>query len=372
MFEPKFQMTDVIRGNIEDIDGNSWLIDNMLIMAKHEAWFRREVSIERAIGTTTIEEVGMEEEAVRDLAKRDHVVTDSDNERANLNALQAYEFIDYLSDQPDIPINELVIRELNRQFMRGAPHTLTPGVYRKGQNKVSNYDPPNQGDVPDLMREFSSWLEVGNEMHPIVRSGIAHIHFAAIHPFWDGNGRAARGLATLVLQRSRFSFRKLLSLEKFMADHKDDYFGAIERTLGTEFKADYDATPWLEWFTFALWVHSQLLAERLTDWHRMMEGSDKLMVKVGLHSRMAEPLAFASRTGQITRADYIGIAGVSPQTASRDLARLVSEDLLVAHGATRSRVYRLSLAVQEEMRKYAEQVQDSRGLRRPVPPEGRI
>jgi Fic family protein len=357
MFEPKFQMTDKIRGNIEDIDRNSWLIDNMLIMAKHEAWFRREVSIERATGTTTIEEVGMDEEAVRDLAKRDHVVIDSDNERANLNALRAYEFIDYLSDQPDISINELVIRELNRQFLRGAPEILTPGVYRKGQNKVSNYDPPNQGDIPDLMREFSSWLEVGevnNEMHSILRSGIAHIHFAAIHPFWDGNGRVARGLTTLVLQRSRFSFRKLLSLEKFMADQKDDYFGAIERTLGTEFKADYDATPWLEWFTFALWVHSQILADKLTDWHRMMEGSNKLMVEVGLHSRMAEPLAFVSRTGQITRADYIEIAGVSPETASRDLARLVSKDLLVAHGATRSRVYRLSPAFEEGLRKYYE------------------
>jgi predicted HTH transcriptional regulator len=58
-----------------------------------------------------------------------------------------------------------------------------------------------------------------------------------------------------------------------------------------------------------------------------------------------------SRTGRITRSDYIEIVGVSPETASRDLARLVTEDLLVAEGQTRSRTYRLSPRFRETMRK---------------------
>ena len=44
--------------------------------------------------------------------------------------------------------------------------------------------------------------------------------------------------------------------------------------------------------------------------------------------------------GTITRADYIEIAGVSPITATRDLARLARGKLLVAEGKTRSRIYR--------------------------------
>jgi Fic family protein len=339
IFTPKFDLTDSIRQGLEDVERNAWLVDRMLIMPKQEAWIRREVSVERAVGTTTIEGHEMTEAAVKELVKRGPSRASSEQERDNLNAIRAYEDIDYLSDQLDIPVSELVIRELNRTFIRGAAETLTPGIYRKGQNKVGLYSPPNQGDVPPLMRAFSQWLESDNQMHPVLKAGIAHIHFVAIHPFWDGNGRTARGLATLILQRSQFHFRKLLSLEKFMADSEAQYRDAIERTLGTEFSPSYDMTPWLEFFTYVVWAHSQQLSDKLTDWHRMIEEIYQVVEDMGVTHRQTEGLAFAYRMGRMTRADYMEITGVSPQTASRDLARLVETGALIAEGRTRSRVY---------------------------------
>lgn len=341
IFAPKFVATDSIGQNLEDIERTSWLVNRVLIMPKQQDWIRRNVSVERAVGTTTIEGADMTEGQVKELEKRRPRRTPSQNERENLNALRAYEFIDYLSDQPDIPINELVVRELNRQFMHGAAGPLTPGVYRKGQNKVGLYDPPDQGDAPALMRAFAQWLEMEDEIQPILKAGIAHIHMVAIHPFWDGNGRVARGLATLILQRSPFHFRKLLSLEKFMAVPRiqQDYRSAIEQTLGTEFSDGYDATPWLKFFTFALKVHSQHLEQKLTDWHRMIEDIYQTMAELGVTYRQTEGLAYAYHTGRMKRADYIEITGVSPETASRDLARLVEKGLLIGKGKTRSRVY---------------------------------
>ena len=53
----------------------------------------------------------------------------------------------------------------------------------------------------------------------------------------------------------------------------------------------------------------------------------------------ADALAFAYRAGQITRADYMEITGVSPATASRDLAVLVEAGVLIPKGKTRSRIY---------------------------------
>ena len=330
----------MVKSHLEHVDRQRWLIDNMLIMPKHEAWLHRDVSIQRAAGTTRIEGASLDEEDVRRLDRAAPARKLSEDERANVNALRAYEFIDFLSDQADVPVDELVIRELNRYFIDGAPELHTPGVYRKGPNKVGDYAPADQGDVPALMRSFALWFRDQDDTHPIVKAGIAHIHLIAIHPFWDGNGRTARGISTLLLQRSPFGFRKLLSLESFFFGARDRYFTAIERTLGAHFVPGYDATPWLESFVTAIQAHADWLIEQLRDWHRMMQDLQESGAEVGLMERQVDGQMFANRTGQITRSDYIDVTGVSPITASRDLAKLVELGFLEPEGKTRSRIYR--------------------------------
>ena len=312
-------------------------------MPKHEVWLRREIQIKRAVGTTRIEGATLDEKDVSALVGRSSSGKYTEGQQANVNALDAYEFIDYLSDQQDIPIDELVIRELNRKFMYGSPEMLTPGVYRKGQNTVGNFSPPDQGDVPNLMRSFTLWLREENDIHPVLKAGIAHIHFVAVHPLWDGNGRTARGLSTLVLQRSMFGFRKLISLESHLFGIRDSYFTAIERALGDRFIPGYDATSWLEFFTQALNVEAERLVGELMEWHRVMDESRRIVTEVGAMPRHWDGIAFALRIGQITRSDYMEVTGVSQSTASRDLSNFVAAGMLVAEGITRTRVYRPNL-----------------------------
>lgn len=340
IFAPQFTLTPEISSRLKDLERQRWLIDNWLLMPKHEAWMLREVQVKRAVGTTRIEGAALDEKAVGELVGRSSSGKYTEDQQANVNALEAYEFIDYLSDQQDIPIDELVIRELNRKFMHGSSAALTPGVYRKGQNTVGSFSPPDQGDVPDLMRSFALWLREEDETHPVLKAGIAHIHFVAIHPFWDGNGRTARGLSTLVLQRSLHGFRKLISLESHLFGVRDFYFTAIERALGTRFALGYDATSWLEFFTQALNVEAERLVGELVEWHRMMDEGRRIARENDVAPRHWDGVAFALYTGQITRADYIEITDVSQATASRDLSKLVEAEILLAEGKTRTRVYR--------------------------------
>jgi len=339
IFAPRFTLTPSIKAALELIGQQDWLISHMLLMPKHQAWIRRDVRTSRAHATTAIEGEGVSHEAVRKLARRGGGLPADDAERANLNALQAYEFVDYVADRRDVPIDEFVIGELNRNFMRGAAETLTPGVYRKGQNEVRGYTPPNQGDVPPLMRAFSNWLIQDEDINPVVKAALAHIHFVAIHPFWDGNGRTGRALMTLMLQRSSPAFGRVLSIEAMVDAMKNEYFGAIEATLGGRFDPEYDATPWLEHALKLVRVSASTVTGRLTAWHRTMEKMHTEGEELGLVERQVDGFAFAVRTGQITRGDYIEITNVSPVTASRDLAHLVEAGLLEARGKTRNRVY---------------------------------
>lgn len=340
-FTPAFTQTDSISASLAEIERNAWLIEHMLLMPRYEAWIHREVTYERASATTRIEGIGEDEdERTPDSVRKT-------TEQANANAVRAYEFIDYVSDLKDQPLDELVLRQINREFLHGAPATLTPGVYRKGQNTVGLYSPPDQGDVPSLMRQFVDWLQHGAE-HPVLAAGIAHLHFVAIHPFWDGNGRTARALEALILQRSEFHFRKLLSMEKRLLSVRPHYFAAIEHTLGRAF-GPYDATQWLEFYTATLALEVRELVGRLTTWHRHLENLYRAANEVGLQPRHADGMAFLLRLGQMTRSDYRDITGVSPVTASRDLKQLVDRDWIVPEGQTAARIYRPSEMMKETM-----------------------
>ena len=354
IFQPNYTITPTIEFRLANIERNSWLIENLLLMPKHEAWLSREVRVGRAVGTTRIEGAELDEQAVARLESQSVNRSGNSDEQDNINALQAYDFIDYLSDQRDIPVDELVIRQLNRHFIATAIPLLTPGAYRKGANAVGEYQPPDQGDVPEVMRSFALWLRNDeDEINPLLKAGIAHLHLVAIHPFWDGNGRTARGLETLMLQRTEFGFKKLLNTEIGLFNIKDDYFEAIRRSLGKVFSRDHDFTEWLEFITAILEGESSILVKNITDWHRMMEDVRKSGEEVGLIPRQVDGYAFAVRTGQIIRGQYLEITSVSPVTASRDLADLVQKGLLTTEGKTRSRVYRpVSL---EDFRKIATQ-----------------
>lgn len=339
MFRSKYRKTQAIKASIEAIDRTKWLIENMLIMPKYEVWIQRQTTVKRASATTRIEGASLNEAAVGELMKSPRGKLTAE-EIDNLNAVEAYALVDYFSDQPELPIDERMIREINRLFKRGAPDARNPGMYRNGENRVGEFIPPNQGDVPALMRDFALWIQADTKAHPILKAGLAHIHLVAIHPFWDGNGRTARALAVLILQTSGYSFRKLLSPESLYYQFRDRYFTAIETTLGEEFRNSYDATSWLEFFVQSLNIHTRQLADSLTDWRRVMDEIHEEARERGLSERQTDAVVYAAQMEEIARRDYMEIASVSGVTASRDLQKLVKEGYLIPVGSGRGRRYR--------------------------------
>ncbi len=59
---------------------------------------------------------------------------------------------------------------------------------------------PNPMKVPVLLEEFMQWLKVKDE-HPVHFAALAHYKLVSMHPFIDGNGRAARLLMNLILMQ---------------------------------------------------------------------------------------------------------------------------------------------------------------------------
>lgn len=346
MFTPKFvEDNESLNWNLEEIERKRFRVERLLIMPKHEQWLRREAFIRTAYSSTMIENNTITEEEMEKAVKPSSAI-DIPKERLDVaNYAKALSFVDFMSGDAGITIDESVIRQIHWFLMKGEHDTrIHPGNYRTEPNWIEDrgikvYEPPFHIDVPILMREFSLWLRENNNINPITKAGIAHAHLIAIHPFIDGNGRTGRLLATLLLQRSGYGFRNLLSLDTYYQRNRDSYLEALKKSIGERFIPDYDLTAWLEFFTFSILLQAGQLETKLTDWRIWVDRVHKRWAPLGLNDREIDGLIYAVNVGSIARKDYAEIVDVSPLTAYRDLSYLVEKGLLEPRGVGRNRRY---------------------------------
>jgi len=353
IFTPKFsEDSEKLLWTINEIDRVKFRIERLLIMPKHEQWLRREAFIRTAYSSTMIENSTITEDEMEKAARLSPAAR-IPKERVDVaNYAEALSFVDFLS-KAKMTIDEAVIRQIHWLLMREIHDTrLQPGNYRTGPNWIEDqgirvYEPPFHVDVPILMREFSLWLREKGNLNPILRAGIAHAHLIVIHPFMDGNGRTARLLATLLLQRNGYGFRNLLSIDAYYQRNRDNYLEALKQSIGERFTADYDLAPWLEFFTFSILMQAGVLETKLTDWRMWVDKVHKDLAPKGLIDRQIDGLIYAVNLGSIARKDYMEIADVSPLTATRDLSHLAKRGLLMPRGVGRNRRYYSILAREE-------------------------
>jgi len=98
----------------------------------------------------------------------------------------------------------------------------------------------------------------------------------------------SRLLAALLLQRSGYGFRKLLSLDTHYQRYRNDYIEALRRSLGQAYNTEYESTEWLSFFTKSLLVQAGLLEQRLTDWRIGVEEIHRDWAGTGLNDRQID------------------------------------------------------------------------------------
>ncbi|MDR1401333.1 MAG: Fic family protein, partial [Puniceicoccales bacterium] len=150
-----------------------------------------------------------------------------------------------------------------------------PKPYREGQNVIRNsetngivYMPPQATDVLPLMANLVAWIcrNIASKPLPIpIVAGLAHYQFATIHPYFDGNGRTARLLASWILQKTGYGLKGIYSFEEYYAKNFLAYYRALNVSGNHNYydgRADADVTPFLEYFARAWQLHFNLSKPR--------------------------------------------------------------------------------------------------------------
>lgn len=122
-----------------------------------------------------------------------------------INHKEAIEYAEELTGGDD-PITPYQVRQIHKLVLTHIDDE-SAGQYRNLPVRIGGalHQAPDSWEVPRLMVEWGDWLNgPALALHPVERAAKAHHRLAAIHPFIDGNGRAARLVMNLLLMRDGY------------------------------------------------------------------------------------------------------------------------------------------------------------------------
>jgi Fic family protein len=250
------------------------------------------------------------------------------------------------------PLTEDLMQRIHALVERGG--RSKPSAWRDGQNMIRDsesgaivYLPPEARDVPLLMSGLVAWVRQAEEERlPVpILAGLAHYQFVTIHPYYDGNGRTARLLATFLLHRGGHGLQGLFSLEEHHARDLAAYYNSLAvhpHHNYYEGRAEADLTPWLEYFLDTLagvFVAAKNEALRAAESGTSLEPEELRR----LDPRARTVLGLFATHEKVTARQVAATLGLSDRMARLLLRQWVEEGLLVvADSARRTRTYSLS------------------------------
>lgn len=250
------------------------------------------------------------------------------------------------------PLTVELIQRLHGLVERGLRARATP--FRDGQNVIRDgatgaivYLPPEAKDVPSLMAGLVSWVQQAErEGLPIpVIAGLAHYQFVTIHPYYDGNGRTGRLLATFLLHRGGYGLNGFFSLEEHHARDLAAYYHSLASHPHHNYyegRETADLTPWLAYFTEILARVFRIAREESQRAARAGAKAEPDLLRQ-LDPRARVILGLFGRQAQITGREVARALALSDR-----MARVLLKDwvevgwLEIAEPSRRARAYRLS------------------------------
>jgi Fic family protein len=175
-------------------------------------------------------------------------------------AARTYKWIATLPD--DMPISGELITKIHRSIVTDCDDDhCQPGVLRHGDDQVTFGVPKHRGarageECRLALERLTKEVQTAFKGHdPLIQALALHYHFAAMHPFPDGNGRTARVLEALALQRAGLKDSLFIAMSNYYYDEKIAYLAALAGVRA----GDHDLTPFLKFGLKGIALQTQRL-----------------------------------------------------------------------------------------------------------------
>jgi len=352
-WQPQYTITSALARHLMDVEAARAIIAHTPLTPKAQAELRRRARLRSTHYSTRIEGNRLS------LEETEHAISEATStfrgrERDVLEVRNYWNALIRIEEWAAAgrTLTEELIRKVHALVERGPKAKPTP--YRDGQNVIRDsvtgtivYMPPEAKDVPGLMQALVKWVhedEMNDTPVPII-AGLAHYQFVTIHPYFDGNGRTARLLATFILHRGGYGLNGFFSLEEHHARDLSGYYRALTTHPHHNYyegRADVDLTPWVEYFLSILTRVFKLAEEEALHMAQHPVPPESEAVR-RLDHRARIVLELFAETDQITTAQVAQALGLSDRMARNLIQEWVEQGwLLVAEPSRRKRAYSLS------------------------------
>jgi Fic family protein len=227
--------------------------------------------------------------------------------------------------------------------------TIVPGAWRTRQVAAGRHVAPPPEEVEGLLAAWSArYRAVPGLEQAVVGVACAHHRLLWIHPFRDGNGRAARLHSHLLFYAMGLT-QGLWSPMRGLARRQEDYYARLNNADFAR-RHDYDGrgplsqedlVAFASFFLETCLDQAQFMAgkldlsslrDRIADlltWlaaHSWQMGSEKSVVKTDA----LEAVHYVAMAGPVERARFMAMTGLPERTARRVLASLLDWGLLTS------------------------------------------
>lgn len=246
--------------------------------------------------------------------------------KASQNLLKVYEKI-HSNKSPDF--NLVTIKSLHFELMKNLGSN--GGNYRQepwaifDQSGSAVYLAPMHFEVPKLMDEYFTFISSLKD-HPAVVAAIGQFILEKIHPFADGNGRVGRLISALLLVQRGYGFRGLIPFERYVENHRSEYYRALE--------PNQEATHFITFFLTALVEEINQILNSLQNTKSNPE--DSLMPR-------RQEIIRVIRDHPLCSFDMLHrrFFSVNPKTLHFDLSQLIKGGYVTKVGTTRGVLYKV-------------------------------
>ena len=259
------------------------------------------------------------------------------------NYVQALEY--GLERLRTLPLSLRLIREVHARLMEGVRgEHQTPGEFRRSQNWVgppgctlneATFVPPPVAEMRESLDAFERFLYAPSSLPPLVRLGLIHYQFEAIHPFLDGNGRIGRLLITLLLCAWNLMPEPLLYMSAYFEAHRQTYYDLL-------LAVSRDGV-WQDWLIFFLRGVVAQARDGVTRSERLQDLREQYRQQVQAEraaARLLQAVDLLFARPVVTVRDVETALGVNFSTAQRYVNQLGKAGLLrEITGRARNRVY---------------------------------
>jgi Fic family protein len=244
-----------------------------------------------------------------------------------------------------IPISENHVKQLHRDLLKHSTKDARHrGAYKNLPNHLEAFDAAGKSlgivfetatpfDTPRKMEELVSWYGQARdkeELHELLLTAVFIVHFLAIHPFQDGNGRLSRILTTLILLRAGYHHAPYSSLERIIEENKEAYYLALRRAQET---IDGDNSTLHLWITFFL----RSMREQISVLEAKLDYQES---QIEIPPLSQEILDVAKHSERITVRNLLKITGANRNTIKAHLKQLVAKGLLEQQGKGKGTWYK--------------------------------